>query len=146
MDLFLVKLFLTFIIISFLGYLLEVFVCSYGSKKLVNRGFLFGPYCPIYGVGGVLVIWCLNRYYEDPIVVFIVGMFLTSSIEYYTSYVLEKVFHNRWWDYSSRKDNLNGRICLGNSIFFGFGSCLIIYLVYRKLLLQLLLLLLFLLF
>ena len=125
-----IKFFLTFIIISFLGYLLEVVVCSYGYKKLVNRGFFFGPYCPIYGLGGVLIIWCLNRYYDDPIIVFIVGMFLTSLIEYYTSYLLEKIFHNRWWDYSNRKDNINGRICVGNSIFFGLASCLTIYLIY----------------
>lgn len=129
-----IKFFLTFIIISFLGYLLEVIVCSYGYKKLVNRGFFFGPYCPIYGLGGVLIIWCLNRYYEDPIIVFIVGMFLTSLIEYYTSYLLEKIFHNRWWDYSGRKDSINGRICVGNSVFFGVGSCLIIYLIYPAIL------------
>ena len=66
----LIKLFLIFIIISFLGYILEVIVCSYNYKKLVNRGFFFGPYCPIYGLGGIIIIWCLNRYYEDPIVVF----------------------------------------------------------------------------
>ena len=130
----LIKLFLIFIIISFLGYILEVIVCSYNYKKLVNRGFFFGPYCPIYGLGGIIIIWCLNRYYEDPIVVFIMGTVLTSLIEYYTSYVLEKIFHNRWWDYSNRPDNINGRICIGNSIFFGVGSLVIVYWLYPAIL------------
>ena len=126
--------FFKFIIISFLGYILEVIVCSYNYKKLVNRGFFFGPYCPIYGLGGIIIIWCLNRYYEDPIVVFIMGTVLTSLIEYYTSYVLEKIFHNRWWDYSNRPDNINGRICIGNSIFFGVGSLVIVYWLYPAIL------------
>ena len=130
----LIKLFLIFIIISFLGYILEVIVCSYNYKKLVNRGFFFGQYCPIYGLGGIIIIWCLNRYYEDPIVVFIMGTVLTSLIEYYTSYVLEKIFHNRWWDYSNRPDNINGRICIGNSIFFGVGSLVIVYWLYPAIL------------
>lgn len=122
--------FLLFIIYSFLGYLLEVVYCSFYSKKLVNRGFLFGPYCPIYGIGAILILLTLNRYYRDPIVVFVFGIIITSSIEYYTSYLLEKFFHNKWWDYSARRYNLNGRICLFNALAFGVGSCLIIYFIH----------------
>lgn len=120
-------LFLTFVIYSFFGYLLEVGICSYCQKKLVNRGFLFGPLCPIYGVGAIVIVWLLEKYYNDPIVVMILGIMITSVVEYYTGYILEKLFHNKWWDYSDHKYHLNGYICLENSIGFGIGSLFIIY-------------------
>lgn len=126
--------FLVFIVFSFLGYVAEVILCTYEQKKFVNRGFLFGPYCPIYGVGALMILWTLLRYKEDPIIVFIVGVLITASIEYYTSYVLEKIFHNKWWDYSDRRDNINGRICVGNCIAFGVGACATIYVIYPILL------------
>lgn len=120
--------FLTFLIYSFFGWILEIIVCSHDYKKLVNRGFLFGPYCPIYGCGALLILWTLERYYNDPIVVFVFGVIITTFIEYSTSYLLEKIFHNKWWDYSNRIDSINGRVCVGNMIFFGLGACAIIYL------------------
>lgn len=120
------EVFLYFIVTSFLGYTMEVIKCSIDTKKLVNRGFLFGPICPIYGVGFILITWLLSKYQNDLIILFLMGALITSAIEYYTSYVLELIFHNRWWDYSYRKDNVNGRICLKNSVLFGVGSCLII--------------------
>ena len=121
-------LFIEFIIYSFIGYLAEVIYCSYSQKKLVNRGFLFGPICPIYGTGAILAIICLNNLKDNPILVFILGVLITSILEYYTSYIFEKIFHNKWWDYSYRPDNINGRICIGNSIYFGLGIILVIYL------------------
>lgn len=120
------EIFLYFIIASFLGYAMEVIKCSINYKKLVNRGFLFGPICPIYGVGFLLITWLLTKYQNDLIVLFLMGALITSAIEYYTSYILEVIFHNRWWDYSYRKDNINGRICLKNSLLFGLGSCIVI--------------------
>lgn len=122
----LMEIFLYFIIASFLGYVAEVIKCSINYKKLVNRGFLFGPICPIYGVGFVLITWLLTKYQNDLLALFLLGALITSAIEYYTSYILEVIFHNRWWDYSYRKDNINGRICLKNSILFGIGTCVII--------------------
>lgn len=119
--------FLTFIIYSVIGYILEIIVCSFSYKKIVNRGFFFGPWCPIYGIGALLIILTLSRYKYNIALVFIFGILITSTIEYYTSYLLEKIFHNKWWDYSNRKDSINGRICVGNMIGFGFGSCAIIY-------------------
>lgn len=124
---YIVYLFITFLIYSFLGYVLEVIVCSIEYKKLVNRGFFFGPYCPIYGLGSILIISTLTKYKSDPVVVFFFGVFITACIEYYVSYMLEKIFHNKWWDYSHRKDSINGRICVGNLVGFGVGSLLIIY-------------------
>ena len=122
----LMEVFLYFIVASFLGYTAEVIKCSISYKKLVNRGFLFGPICPIYGVGFVLITWLLTKYENDLIILFLMGALITSTVEYYTSYILEVIFHNRWWDYSYRKDNINGRICLKNSILFGIGTCFII--------------------
>ena len=120
---------LIFYFCSFIGYLLEVFWCYLGSKKFVNRGFLCGPMIPIYGLGAVLILFCLLRYYEDPVVVFVFGVIITSALEYFTSFLLEKIFHNKWWDYSNRKYNINGRVCLQNSFAFGILSLLIIYVV-----------------
>lgn len=121
--------FLIFFICSFIGYFMEVIWCYLASGKLVNRGFLSGPIIPIYGLGAVIILFCLLRYYEDPVVVFVFGVIITSSLEYFTSFLLEKLFHNRWWDYSTQKYNLNGRICLKNSFAFGILSLAIIYLV-----------------
>ncbi len=119
--------FLTFIIYSFIGYILEIIYATIYYKKITNRGFLFGPLCPIYGVGAILIIYTLARYYIDPVIVFVFGVIITSLVEYYTSFILEKFFHNKWWDYSDKAFNINGRICLFNSVLFGIGSLLIIY-------------------
>src|SRR5574344_544420 len=127
MLLWIMRNFLNFLIYAFAGYIIEIIICSYEAKKLVNRGFLFGPICPIYGVGSMLIIFGLSRYSNDPIVVFVLGTIITAGVEYYTSYIFEKIFHNKWWDYSERPDNLNGRICLGNCLGFGIGSILIVY-------------------
>ena len=82
---------LIFYFSSFLGYLIEVFWCYLGSKRFVNRGFLCGPVIPIYGVGALLILFCLLRYYADPVVVFVFGVIITSSLEYFTSFLLENV-------------------------------------------------------
>jgi len=119
--------FLTFLIYSFIGYICEIICSRYTQKKLVNRGFLCGPYCPIYGVGGLFILFTLSRFENDPIIVFLLGIIITSALEYFTGFVLEKVFHNKWWDYSHYKFNINGRICLRNSLLFGFGALAIIY-------------------
>ena len=98
-------------------------------KKFINRGFLIGPYCPIYGWGCILIILLLNKYTDDPLVLFIMAIVICSILEYFTSYFMEKLFKARWWDYSSNKFNLNGRICLETMIPFGLLGCLIMYFV-----------------
>lgn len=120
-------LFLMFIMYSFLGYLCEIVCSSIKQKKLVNRGFLCGPYCPIYGVGCLFILFLLLRFKEDPVLVFILGAIITSALEYVTSFILEKIFHNKWWDYSDEKFNIHGRIFLFNTLLFGFGSLVVIY-------------------
>ena len=92
--------FLWLMIYSIIGWVYESTICSIGHRKLINRGFLNGPYCPIYGTGAVLVL------------LFFAGALVTCSLEYLTSWLMEKLFHARWWDYSKRKFNIGGRVCL----------------------------------
>lgn len=122
--------FIAFICFSFLGWCVETVACSLTKRKLVlNRGFLIGPYCPIYGTGAILAILCLKGYYNDPIALFVFAVVGASILEYLTSYLMEKLFNARWWDYSHMKFNINGRIVLSNSILFGLMGLFFIYLV-----------------
>ena len=121
--------FLLFLIYSILGWILEsthVYICT---KKFVNRGFLLGPYCPIYGFGALIIILYLEQYKDNILTVFIMSMFLCSILEYITSYLMEKIFKARWWDYSKKKFNLNGRICGYNALLFGIASIVVLYVI-----------------
>lgn len=120
--------FLLFIIYSFVGYIIEIISCSLNSKKLVlNRGFFLGPYLPIYGISCLLMGSFIIRYKDDLFTVFVMSAFVCTTVEYITSYVLEKIFKARWWDYSDRKFNLEGRVCLGNAFLFGVGGVFFTY-------------------
>ena len=121
--------FLLFIIYSFIGWCLEVIYCYYRTKKIINRGFLIGPYCPIYGAGCVLIILLLKRYSNDALALFIMSIVICSILEYLTSYIMEKLFKTRWWNYSNRRFNINGRICLETMIPFGIGGVFIMKIV-----------------
>ena len=114
--------FVYFVLYSFLGWLCETIYCSIGSKKFINRGFLNGPFCPIYGTGALLVIDVFMKYKDDLVALFILSMVVTSVVEYITSYLLEKIFNLQLWDYSTYSFNLNGRVCLKNSLMFGVLS------------------------
>ncbi|MBD5151125.1 MAG: hypothetical protein HDT16_01200 [Oscillibacter sp.] len=114
---------LLLMVYSLLGWCGEMIYCSIGQRKLCEkRGFLNGPICPIYGHGALIVLLCLNGGCENPILTFLLGAILTSIVEYITSYVMEKLFHMRWWDYSRYKFHINGRVCLLNSTLFGLAS------------------------
>lgn len=119
--------FILFLIYSFLGWVIEVFFTCYKDRNFVNRGFLIGPYCPIYGYGCIFMILLLDKYLNDPIVLFIMAVVICSILEYLTSFLMEKIFKARWWDYSERKFNINGRICLETLIPFGLLGCLLMY-------------------
>lgn len=112
-------LFLSFLTYSFLGWVCETVYCSIGNGQFINRGFLNGPFCPIYGFGALAVIWFLRLVENSILLVFILGLFVTSLLEYVTGYLLEFLFHTKYWDYSKRKFNLQGRVCLRNSLMFG---------------------------
>lgn len=119
--------FLLFIIYSFLGWCLEVICKKIEYKKFVDRGFLVGPYCPIYGWGSIIITFLLYRYSYDSLVLFVMTVITCGTLEYLTSLTMEKLFKARWWDYSQRKFNINGRICLGTLIPFGVFGLLLTY-------------------
>ncbi|HMM05218.1 MAG TPA: hypothetical protein PKD52_00870 [Clostridiales bacterium] len=110
--------FLYFIIYSVLGWVVETVYCSVLERRFVERGFLRGPLCPIYGTGALILLIVLKPI-ENWVLIFVISFLLTSVLEYITSYAMEKIFKMRWWDYSERFLNLNGRVCLLNSTLFG---------------------------
>lgn len=119
--------FLLFMVYSVAGWIMEVTCKSFEAKKFINRGFMIGPYCPIYGWGAIFITILLKRYISDWIVLFFMSMITCGVLEYLTSYVMEKLFHARWWDYSRRKYNINGRICLETLVPFGLLGLTIMY-------------------
>ena len=118
--------FLLYFIYSIIGWFLEVGLAFYEHKKFINRGFLIGPYCPIYGVGCLLLTILLSKYINEPGVIFAFSIFICATLEYLTSYLMEKIFKLRWWDYSNMKFNINGRICLETLIPFGIIGVLVV--------------------
>ncbi len=119
-------LFLSFYIYSIIGWIVETSYVSIKERKIANRGFLVGPYCPIYGLAAVSMIALLKGYKSEPITLFTCGTFIASTLEYLTSFSLEKIFKVRWWDYSNYKLNIDGRVCLINSLIFGLMCILLI--------------------
>lgn len=116
-----------FFIYGFIGWVCEVLYGIYINGKFVNRGFLIGPICPIYGFGVVSITLLLSKYKNDWLVLWILAVVICSTLEYVTSYLMEKLFRTRWWDYSDKKYNINGRICLEFSFFFGLFAVLVLY-------------------
>lgn len=129
---------LFFFFYSVIGWISEVIYCYIKDKKFTNRGFLFGPVCPIYGTGALSMLitlsWCkdihIGKFYIGPLMVLLIGVVVCDIVEYLTSFLMEKLFHARWWDYSKKKFNLHGRICLEHSCYWGIFSVLLIYLVH----------------
>ena len=114
-------------IYSLLGYICEIIYCTIESKKLViNRGFFIGPYLPIYGFSTILMCLSLEKYKHDMVALFVMSLMLCTIIEFLTSYVLEKIFKVRWWDYSHLSFNINGSVCLLNSILFGIAGVVVV--------------------
>ncbi|PLS29511.1 transporter [Bifidobacterium parmae] len=123
--LFLEYLFLWYLFYSFCGWVYESILVSVQQRRPVNRGFLNGPLCPIYGTGAVLAVVVFGGQ-RNPVVVFLVSSVGACILEYFTSWAMEKLFHARWWDYSHFRFNLNGRICLLGAIVFGVGGVAIV--------------------
>lgn len=121
------KYFLYFIIYAFMGWLMEEIWHLIKLHKIVDRGFLIGPLCPIYGWGCIFIILLIGHNTNDFLAVFLKAIVVCSILEYLTSYIMEKLFHARWWDYSSSRFNLNGRICLDTMIPFGILGCFVVY-------------------
>lgn len=114
-----------FVIYAFIGWCAEVVYAVATIGKFVNRGFLNGPICPIYGFGIIMVVLCLTPIQGNLFLLFLGSVLLTSFLEWITGFVLEKVFHNKWWDYSDKPFNIRGYVCLAFSIMWGL-SCIFI--------------------
>ena len=124
-----------FFIYAFLGWCTEVSYATLVTGKFVNRGFLNGPVCPIYGFGVVIVLTCLTPLADNLLLLFLGSVVLTSALEWITGFVLEKLFHQRWWDYSDQPFNLSGYICLRFSIAWGFACMFVVKLLHPTVLL-----------
>jgi len=141
------ELILYFTVYAVIGYIAEVVTCSIIQKRIVNRGFLFGPVVPLYGFGTLIILFSTSLF-GSPVILdgplsfssdlsvilpdfartFIVSLIACSVLEYFTSLALEKIFHVRLWDYSVKeKIQLNGRICLKNSLLFGLGGVAVVH-------------------
>jgi len=121
------QLVLYFTLYSVMGWLCETIWCSIGAQKTVNRGFLAGPWCPIYGFGALFILLFADPVKSSPPLVFLISMAAASVLEYFTGWLMEALFQTRWWDYSGRRFNLKGRICLRNSSIFGLLGLVVTY-------------------
>jgi len=121
---------LYFFMFGFCGWACECIYCSLDQKKLVNRGFLNGPICPVYSFGGLLVVYVLEPVQDNIVLLFLLGMVSTTALEYLTSLTLEKLFKTSWWDYSNFPLNIGGRVCLLFSLIFGALSVVAVRLLY----------------
>lgn len=118
-----IKYTLLFFFYSAGGWLLESIYCSIGEKRIINRGFLTGPLCPIYGTAAlVMTILIYNPFKDRPLIIFLLGIVLCDIVEYLTSYIMEKLFSARWWDYTYEFLNIKGRICLKHTLYWGIIS------------------------
>jgi uncharacterized membrane protein len=115
-----------FFIYAFLGWCTEVVYATSITGNFINRGFLNGPYCPIYGIGVIIVIYLLDPVKDNIAYMFFGSIFITSSIELVGGYVLEKIFHQKWWDYSDKPLNIGGYICLKFSLTWGLACLLVV--------------------
>jgi len=118
--------FLYFIIYSITGWVYESILCSITGKKLVNRGFLNGPLCPVYGFGAILIVFVFYGKETSFLPLFLSSMVLTTTVEYLTSVLLETFFHARWWDYSDKPFNIHGRVYLTGALVFASLSVLVV--------------------
>lgn len=113
-----------FLLFACLGWILEIICISNTKKKLSNNHFLFAPFCPMYGLGGLFISLSITNI-DNIFLIFILSLIIATSIEYFVSYFMEKLFSTRWWDYNYKKYHLNGRISLTTSTWFGILGILI---------------------
>ena len=125
-----VSLVVMFFVVSFIGWIWEVILHLIEDGRFVNRGVLHGPWLPIYGAGGILILLLLFKFRKNPVLEFITAIILCGIVEYFTSWYLE-IVHNgkKWWDYTGYFLNLNGRICAEGLLVFGLGGIAFVYIV-----------------
>lgn len=121
---------LYFFVYGFLGWCTEVIFAAFKQHRFVNRGFLNGPICPIYGVGVTLVIACLEAFQSTLLLLYISSVILVTVLEGVTGWAMDKLFHNKWWDYSKLPFNIGGYVCLLFSLIWGVACVFIVYFVH----------------
>ena len=121
---------LYFFVYGFLGWCTEVIFAAFKQHRFVNRGFLNGPICPIYGVGVTLVIACLEAFQSNLLLLYISSVILVTVLEGVTGWAMDKLFHNKWWDYSKLPFNIGGDVCLLFSLIWGVACVFIVYFVH----------------
>lgn len=109
-----------FLTYSMMGWLVESIYMSFCNHKITNRGFAKGPFCPIYGFGALTVFFVLRPYSDNSILLFFLGSFLATTLEFLTTLVMKHIFGEIWWDYHEKPFNYRGIICLESSIAWGF--------------------------
>ena len=119
-----------FFVYAFLGWVVEVAYHVITVGKFINRGFLIGPYCPIYGFGMIFILYLLTPYMSNLFIVFLLSMAITTLIELVAGYLMEKFLHKRWWDYSNMPFNFKGYICLRFSIYWGLGALFVVEIIH----------------
>lgn len=121
---------LYFFVYGFLGWCTEVIFAAFKQHRFVNRGFLNGPICPIYGIGVTLVIACLEAFQSNLLLLYISSVILVTVLEGVTGWAMDKLFHNKWWDYSKLPFNIGGYVCLLFSLIWGVACVFIVYFVH----------------
>lgn len=117
-----------FMISCFVGYLYEVIYYLLDDKVLVNRGFLYGPYLPVYGIGALVMLITLKRFRKNPVLVFILAMLVTGVIEYAAGFLIDKIYHEMWWNYTGLFLNISGYVCFRSVVSFAIGAMILFYL------------------
>ena len=124
---------LLFFFYSAAGWFIESLYRSIGEKRLINSGFLTGPMCPIYGTGAlVMTVFLYNPFKDNLLLVFLLGMLLCDIVEYITSFLMEVLFHARWWDYTYEFLNIKGRICLKHTLYWGIVAVSFVKVIHPK--------------
>lgn len=125
----LVKYFFIFFTCCLIGWIYEEVYYLIDRGKLINSGFLYGPYLPVYGVGGIFIYMFTNKYKKNPVIIFILSFVIAGIVEYLTGHILWQIFHRRWWDYTGFFLNVDGYICLMSLSIFAVAALFLIYLV-----------------
>lgn len=123
------KYILLFFICSFIGWLYEELLFIFPNFIIVKRGFLYGPYLPIYGWGSLLMVTLLKRFKKSPEKFFLLAVFIAGTLEYSTGKIMNLIWHRDWWNYSGYLLNIDGYVCLASAITFGLCGLLLIYLI-----------------
>lgn len=116
---------LWFLTYSILGWIVESIYMSFCNRKLTNRGFVRGPFCPIYGIGALTVYFTLRPYSENRLLLFFLGAFLATGIEWLTARIMDRIFGEVWWDYTEKPFNYKGVLCLESTIAWGFYTLIL---------------------